>query len=592
MKKQIRRRTLYFATHPGQWFTHPAKKHYHKKYHGRYKYARALFVFDMFLLGLMFGLGIFALILALYQPTTIADKVLFETTVAPTDIVSGAPSTLTIYWTNTTGQELNNASLLLGYPEHFLLQEVTSETDLVDNDRVDIGTIPADGTGLIRVRGVMFGDVGGQQTFRSILTFQHGEENEVAQKISYHSFTPVSSTLELGLDLPERLVGFQEVSGTITYRNTGEIDYPQISIEPEWPNGFVLLKATHPIVSSTFLLPALSAGTEGTMGFSGRLDTADESVTFIFHPSFTFGNTLYQQESLTQTSPLIPPPVSLSHSVTSTALQPGGTSEFLIRYENISDYSVSEVEIKIETDSPFFLESDLESQIVKISELAPGQVGEDTIKLPLRSSIMQSETEIFENLNATTRAAASFTLGDGTPQRVLSYGQEVTTPITSPIVLDSFGRYSTAQGDQLGRGPLPPLVDSETKYWVFINLTGTTNALENITITAELPNNVRFTGKQTVSVGDPIEHDSGTIHWSSDQIDPTFAPIAPIVGLAFEVGITPNEEQIGTAPTLLENIQITGTDATTGTFVSATGPVVTTDLPHDTMAANQSIVQE
>ena len=591
MHKQIRRRTLHFATHPGQWFTHPAKKHYHKKYHGRYKYARALFVFDMFLLGLMFGLGLFALILALYRPATIADKVLFEATVAPTDIVSGAPSTLTIYWTNTTGQELNNASLLLGYPEHFLLQEVTSETDLVDNDRVNIGTIPVDGTGLVRIKGVMFGDVGGQQTFRSILTFQHGEENEVAQKISYHSFTPVSSTLELELDLPERLVGYQEVSGTITYRNTGDIDYPQISIEPEWPNGFVLIQATHPIVNSTFLLPALSAGTEGTMEFSGRLDTADESVTFIFHPLFTFGNTLYQQESLTQTSPLIPPPVSLSHSVTSTALRPGGTAEFLIRYENISEYLVTDIEIKIDTDSPFFLESDLESQIVKIAELAPGQVGEDTIELPLRSSIMQSETEVYENLEATTRAAASFILGDGTPQRVLSYGQEVITPITSPVILDSFGRYSTAQGDQLGRGPLPPLVGIETKYWAFINLTGTTNTLENIEITADLADNVRFTGKQTVSVGDPVQHDNGTISWTVDQVDPTFDPAGRIVGLAFEVGITPTEEQVGTAPTLLENIQITGTDSVTGAFVSATGPVVTTNLPHDTMAAGLSMVE-
>ncbi|MFH1315135.1 MAG: hypothetical protein ABIH67_01940 [Candidatus Uhrbacteria bacterium] len=592
MSKKIRRRVLHFATHPGQWFTHPAKKHYHKKYHGRYKYARALFVFDMFLLGLMFGLGIFALILAFYRPATITDKVLFEATVAPASIVSGASSTLTIHWTNTTGQELREATLLLGYPEHFLLQEVISEKYLVKENRIEIGSIPVDGTGMVRIRGVMFGDVGGQQTFRSILTFQFGEENEVAQKISYHSFTPVSSTLKLELDLPERLVGYQEVAGTITYRNTGEIDYPQISIEPEWPDGYILIQATQPMVNSAFLLPALSAGTEGTMEFSGRLDTADESVTFIFHPSFTFGNILYQQESLTQTSPLIPPPVSISHNVDSSSLHPGGTAEFQIRYENISDYSVSDIQIQIETDSPFFLESDLESQVVKITELAPGQVGEDTIMLPLRSSIMQSETEIYENLEATTRATASFTLGDGTPQRVLSYGQEITTPITSPIVLDSFGRYSTAQGDQLGRGPLPPYVGAETKYWVFINLTGTTNALENIEITAELPDNIRFTGKQTVSVGNSIEHDAGTIRWTSDQIDPTFAPIAPIVGLAFEVGITPNEEQVGTAPTLLENIQITGTDSVTGAFISATGPVVTTDLPHDTMAANQSIVQK
>ena len=102
MNKQIRRRTLKFARHPGQWFTHPVRKHYKKKYHGRYKYARIIFLVDMILLGIALALGILILILLLFKPTNIADKVLFEASVAPAEIVSGAPSTLTIYWTNTT----------------------------------------------------------------------------------------------------------------------------------------------------------------------------------------------------------------------------------------------------------------------------------------------------------------------------------------------------------------------------------------------------------------------------------------------------------------------------------------------------------
>jgi hypothetical protein len=591
MKKQIRRRTLKFARHPGQWFTHPLKHHYKNKYHGQYTYARALFIFDMFLLGMIVGLGVIALLLALYKPTTIADKVIFETTVAPADIVSGAPSTLTIYWTNTTGKELHNASLLLGYPEHFLLQEVSSEIYQIEENRMTIGTIPADGTGQVRVRGVMFGNVGGEQTFRSILSFQHGEDNQVAQKISYHTFTPVSSTLELELSLPDRLVGYQEVSGLITYRNTGEIDYPQISIQPEWPEGFVLLESSHTLSGSNFLLPAITAGSEGSMQFTGRLDTSNEAVTFTFHPSFTFGNTLYRQETLTQTSPLIPPPVSLSHSIESESLQPGSTAEFSVRYENISQYPVSLVQIRISTDSPFFSEADLESQVVEVTELAPGEIGQGLIELPLRSSIMQSETDVYENLSATTRAAATFILGDGQSQQIVSYGQEVTSLITSPVVLDSFGRYATAQGDQLGRGPLPPLVGLETKYWAFINLTGTTNTLENIEITAELPDNVRFTGKQTVSTGDSVEHDAGTISWNADQLDSTFAPDSKIIGLAFELGFTPTEEQTGTSPILLENIQITGTDAVTGAFISDWGPVITTNLPHDLMAEGLGVVE-
>ncbi len=590
--KKFRRRILRFATHPGQWFTHPARQHYHRRYHGRYRYARSIFLLDLILVGVAFGLGIIALILAFYKPMTIADKVIFEASVAPVDIVSGADSTLTIYWTNTTGEELRDASLLLGYPDHFLLENVTSETDLVENDRVEIGSIPIDGTGMIRVRGVMFGDVGGQQTFRSILTFTHGEENEVAQKISYHSFTPVRSTLALDLALPERLVGYQEVTGTIMYQNTGEVDFPEISIEPEWPSGFVLLESTSEIINGNFRLPAITAGQSGTMEFTGRLDTSAESVEFIFHPSFTFGDTRYRQETLSQSSPLIPPPVSLSHSLASTALQPGGLVEVTIRYENIGEYPVTEIELGLDSDSPFFRKSDLEANTFEIDNLDPGDTGEATLSIPLRSSIMQSETEVYENLTATTRATASFIMGDGTPQRVVSYGQSIETPITSPVVLDAFGRYTSPQGDQLGRGPLPPYVGAETKYWVFINVSGTTSALDNVNIEGQLPSNVRFTGKQTVSFGNSVEYDSDThtISWSANQIDSTFAPTSYVVGLAFEVGLTPTENQVGIAPTLLDSIQITGTDTNTGAFIGASAPTVTTDMPYDAMAAGLGVV--
>lgn len=593
-KPTLRRKTLDLARHPGRWFTHPARKHYRKKYHGRYKYPQAVFVFDLILIGIAIGLGLIALFLAFYKPTTLADKVIFEATVAPREVVAGAPSTLVIRWTNLTGEELEGAKLLLGYPEHFLLQEVATETGVIDGSVIDLGTIPVDGQGQVKIRGVMFGNVGGDQTFRSILSFRAASEERAIQKVSYHTFQPVASTLALELELPERLVAYQEMSGMIKYKNTGEIDFPEISVEPIWPEGFTLLESSTEFSNGSWRLPAIEAGTEGEMSFTGRMDTELESVEFVFHPFFTFGLTNYQQESLHQIVPFIPPPVKLSHSIDSATIRPGSNLSVTVQYENTSEFEVSQIEIRFDSDSPFFRSADLAKQVLKIDALNPGETGTGTLTIPVRSSILQSETTTYTNLSATTNLIASYVLGDGAESRITSAGSEITTAITSPIVLESFGRYSSPQGDQLGRGPIPPYVGEETKYWIFVNIRGTTNPITNVSLEGQLPAGVRFTGKQTVSRGDSISYDSGsnTISWSISRIEPTFAPGSYVIGLAFEVGVTPSAAQVGTSPSLLSNIRITGTDANTGGFVSASGASVSTNLPNDAMAAGLGVVQQ
>jgi len=598
--KHIRRKTLKLMRQPGQWVTEPAKSQYQKKYEGRFKYARAVFTLDLVLIGLAVGLGIVALFLAFFKPSTIADKVIFEATVAPREVVSGASSTLVISWTNLTGEELKEASLYLTYPQHFLLEEVETVDGITEDRLISLGDIPIDGTGFVKVRGVMFGDVGGEQTFRSILTFRHGEENEQAQKVSDHSFSPAASTLALDLQMPERLVTFQEITGQITYKNTGEYDFPSISIEPAWPDGFVLLDSSETLTDGKWTLPSIEAGEEGVMEFTGRLDSDTSEAEFVFHPHFAFGNIHYRQQSLHETLAFIPPPVNTSHSVSRNRFSPGTSSYLTVRVENTSEYPVSDLEVVIDADSPFFSKTSTSSVTYEdgyfvyrdssneyLQELQPGESTEVTFSLPLRSSIQTSETDVYSNLEAVTKAGASYVLKDESPGRITTFGSSLTTSITSMLSLESTGRYYAPQGDQLGRGPLPPVVGSQTKYWIFVNVGRTSNALENVTIEGFLASGVEFTGKQTVSLGDPMTYDASTnsISWSSSYLEPTFPPGSKVVGLAFEVAITPNNNQVGTSPTLLTDIRISGQDTVTGDFIGASGQVVTTAIPYDTYAA-------
>jgi hypothetical protein len=163
--------------------------------------------------------------------------------------------------------------------------------------------------------------------------------------------------------------------------------------------------------------------------------------------------------------------------------------------------------------------------------------------------------------------------------------RRVDLPITSPATLSSFGRYATAQGDQLGRGPLPPSAGEETRYWVFWNISGVTNPLSDVTVEGALPPYARFTGKQTVSLGSIIKREDGYIVWDVGNMDPNFAPGSRRIGAAFEIGVTPNEAHVGRPLTILDDMAFTARDAITGEVVQAFGARVTTNLPEDVMAS-------
>jgi hypothetical protein len=593
-------RTVCVVAHPGKMAIFPFVRWFEKRYLGRYRFARLTFSFDLFLIGLVLGLALTGLVFFLWKPTDFSDKIYFDATVAPREVVSGAPSTLIIRYTNGTGEELRNAELSLGFPAHFELQEIAGEVPISENT-ASLGTIPVGGSGSIRVRGVMFGDVGGKQTFRSLLTFTHGEKNIGEQKISFHTFSPARSTLALAALLPSRLVAFQQVEGTITYHNTGEIDFPEITIEPKWPTGFRLTKSSVPLRNGTWRLPGVTAGKSGTLTFEGILGDSGADVTFVFSPSFTFGETRYRQEDLAYTREIVPPPLKVSHSIDGETLRPGGTVTATIAYENVGAWPLKNVAIGFESDSPFFRSRQFTVDARReqaLAEIAPGARGTVTVSAPLRSSILQSETTEYENIKIRTYAIGTYRLPDpdtgslADAPSVTSRGSEIAATLVSPFVLESFARYTAPSGDQLGRGPLPPVVGLETKYWVFWNIRGTTNRLENVKIEGDLGPGVRFTGRQTVSQNEGVTFDpgSGTLKWNAAAIEPTLSPESRIVGIAFEVGITPTADQVGKIPVLLTHVNATGTDAVTGAFVSASGANVTTNLPNDARAAGKAAV--
>jgi hypothetical protein len=324
------------------------------------------------------------------------------------------------------------------------------------------------------------------------------------------------------------------------------------------------------------------------------MGATDGTATFAFHPSFVFGDDRYRQETLVHAAEVVPLPLRVSHAVDRDSLRPGGSAVVTVMYENVGDQALTDVRLGAESTSPFARSKSASVSSEQYPELArvePGHGGSVTVSLPLFASVSPAAAGTDGRMPFAVRAFGTFDM-DGVRGATVRDG-ELAYVMTSPVVLDSFARYATAGGDQIGRGPLPPIAGETTKYWIFWNVRGTTNELRDVRVEGTLGPNVSFTGRQTVSAGGSAEHDAaaGEVTWTVPSLAPTFSASSKIVGVAFEVALTPGPEQIGGVPVLLSDARVTATDAVTGAFVSASGATVTTNLPTDPMAGGKSAVE-
>lgn len=168
--------------------------------------------------------------------------------------------------------------------------------------------------------------------------------------------------------------------------------------------------------------------------------------------------------------------------------------------------------------------------------------------------------------------------------------EEPITIKSTDIKLQSLARYYTAEGEQLGIGPLPPTVGIITKYWIFISLDGFMHNLENTLVSAKLPDNIFLTGKSSVTLGDNMSYDvnSREIQWSLGNIFTTDKQ--ETIGLAFEVQLIPSESQMGSVAQLLTDIKVSALDSITQKNITKTNPVITTNLINDKIANSEGII--
>lgn len=589
---------------PHRWFAalvlspiHAAELHYKRQYHITYIHAKKLFFFDLLLILGMGMLLAFTVFWFTFDPTVTQNIFL---TIAPdvhdqnnTDkrIRSGEHVSYTITYQNNSDITITDVSLRLQLPEGFIIEQGTRVTPLPD-------LAPGEG-GELELTGFFFEDH--EESYHITARLSYSQENKsfTEERISTIIQTLRGSILVPELTVPESILtqGTVPLSLTLTNNNHHLIE----DIKVPLPAGSFSLSntdvSTGEIENNEWILTNLAPGAQETLTaqLNTNITTEENSILFTITPLLLANGREVRQQPAQHTFTILRPSANLTTNWKDTEpMSPGGAKTLVVSIQNNGTVQLTNPKVLFDipdTVNPTGLtlansNATIEQNtfLLPVAEsLAPGENVNVEISIPTKAWITG---EVDQTLRLSPRVQASIAqlaLGSyQTPEQTTA-----AVAIGTNAFLSATIRYYTDEGDQLGRGPLPPRVGEETKYWAFISLQNTSSRLINLSFKADLTPNAIWTGRSSVSHGSGLFYNraNNQVTWNLNRLD-----AYDTLGLFMELGFVPTEAQRGTTPALLDNIVIQAEDGYTNLPITRTFGAVDISLSEDSIGKNKGVI--
>ena len=575
--------TLNIMTSPARnLLTEPLNDLYKDRYEGKFKRPKHVFAFDMGLIALGAALAAVAIYFGLiYKPF---EAVQVSLTAEPNAPVSGGEIVLNLTVTNASADPIENVNATFKLPPQIKFERSSLPYDRT-NQAVNFGEIDAKSDATVRLVGALSGAVGQNLRPRATVTYQDNS-GSVVKKSAVAAAKIAGSSVGAEFEIPDGIVVGQVVNGDIRYFNHGNSPTDNVVITPDWPTGFVLASASPAIKNNAWFVGTIAPGSEGKISWSGTLGASNANIDFGAETGVRVGTDILTQSQTVKTVSVIDPGVTVTIDGPSGAAL-GDTIALTATYKNTGDHTLTNAAITATADPGL---SVLNIDHASPGDIKPGDTG--TVKLAVKvNDKLPDALKNSTDVQLAVHANVSGKLDNDAPVAISSPAWNVK--VASTLGMSAGARYWSDTGDQLGRGPLPPVVGKVTTLWIFWNVSNTTGAVNNVRITGKLPANVTYTGKAANPFGSAPLYDPATrtMTWNVGDVPAWPGVATDAIGAACEVTITPTADERGTYAPLMTDQQITGTDAATGLALSATAPDMNTHLTTDPQGAATGTVK-
>jgi len=577
-----------------------AQERYDKHYHPDNPHHKKHLITDTVLSVIVLLLFLFStFLIVFYRQVIVREKIGLDIVLTETSVESGQRIDFVVEIVNNTGQELKEALLLLPEALNYV---VSRTTPAMSDNRLLLGTLDAGEEVTVIVEGFALLDVTSPLRLNAILEYE-GPLGSDQQKLVSEAVTVTGSELEITMDVPEAIIANQPFSFKINYQNFSEVtQFEGVTIVPNWPPGWEIVESSIEIdeVIGTWEISSIGSLQKGSITGTARLETADldEAVVSFQYFAAPFGRPL-QQGSYEVTLPVRYPNVRADVVANVGTVAPGGAAIFTVSVKNEEAFPLRGVVAVFDLNPAIYqtrglstpLNADGQLEVEIVSALGPGVEAEVTQALSVRPRI--NPELAFGGGAVRIVTPIKIRYEDPNGQRVVIPLQSHVLNLQSDLSVVAFARYYSVEGDQIGRGPLPPKVGETTKYWVFIQLSNSLNPVKSIVVNARLQSGVVYTGRSSVTAGQGLRFTGdGLMSWSLESMPDYKSDFKQErFGAAFEVAVTPTADQHGKVLHLIRDIEVQAKDGVTGSILTDSVILVTSELTNDSHASDEGKVQ-
>lgn len=577
---------------------------YDRHYHPEREHHRRHIVIDIVLATALVVSSIVSLyFLFAYRQAGLHQQIDFALNPQRSVVSSGEALPVSVFVQNNTSQNLSDAYVTLPAQSGYVVTRTEPPAD--EDGRIMLGTLLPGASAQVLVSGYVVGPAESSVRVNAVLSYRGNALLQRQEKLVSEAVDVGDSQLRLSLDMPASLIPQQPFDFTLTYQNhSSTVGFEQMRIIPFLPAGWETLESDPTPAADGVIWELGNIGSQQSGTIRGRAvlrEALSEKAVVEFRAfASPFGKPLLQ-DTVVRELPLYQPEVFVQLSGDRVIAELGDMVGQTLTLRNDESVALHDVAAEFA----------LNLEVIDRQALPQNAVVRDgRVILPLTDELAAKSPLVFDVVwKLRGQINASVVFGNNTPEfRVagqVSYRNDknelvviplnpVVTQLQSDARIEALTRYYGSGGEQIGRGPLPPVVGETTKYWVFIHVANQLHPLANARVQASLPAGVDWTGRYTLTAGDLMSYDATTrrVVWNLGNIADYKTDFSgQSLSAGFELAVTPGQGDVGKPLLLLNNIELQARDQVTGSIINTVAPAVDTRLEKDAYATDDGIVR-
>jgi len=512
----------------------------------------------------------------------------------PAQVSSGEAGVYTVFYWNNTDQILQNAALVLRYP-----QDAVVGDKIIQN--IDLGSIGVGGGGKQEITLAFIGPDKSIRKLEAVLSYKPRNTSSTFENETFKEVAISGSALSIDFKMPETTLPNIKNVYVIHYENNTDKVFQNVSIEATYPNefNFVSSDRTPAKNNNTWNLGDLNPNEGGDITILGILKNA-QNANFELAIGVVKNNRFYKFSQNSFRINLIALPLKMDISVngqSNLTVNPGDYLQFKIHYENNADISLSDVILKAKLDGLMYDFSSLKTSgyfnsvdntitwnagnSPDFKSLSPNLSGDVEFQISVKPRYV---IRTFRDKNFLLQVSAemnTLTVPPSLAVKSLSVTSDLALKVNTRADLKTKGYYFDSAIKN--SGPLPPKVNQTTTYTIHWQITNYSNNINNAVVKTVLPEGVSWLNKKVGAGAATLEYNDriGELTWKVGEVAAGTGVMLDSYEVIFQVGLTPAANKVDMAVPILGESILTGNDTFTGTDILVTAPALKTDLPDD-----------